>query len=430
MKVHVASSIGLLLAGQLTLVGIALWVGWGSWFDRENGLYDLPAANLVAGNGLSIARADFDDPTLTGLFHRAHPEKATSPFVPAVTFPPGYSLFLAGVYYVAGARNHLAAVMANVALLGGLLAIATGLARRAFADGPPFALALALMSPFPLWALCAVEIWSDTLHASLVALFALVWLRPSTSRRHVVLAGVVLALACLVRPYATLLPLAFLVGGRVFRCPAFAPRRVALLALVTWSLMGVWTLRNLYAFGKPILVSSMGLGYSLWLASYQFVEMRPAEMTPERMAPLVSAIGARDAHVIADNQRFLQAAIERIRERPLAYAIACVERMPRQWLFLLGPRPPLPVWLALKAYLLAAFVLMLAGGFLVRGADNPVLAVSAVIVTYYTIVFAPLAAEGRYAVPARIFGFLLAAAALHELLCRWRAWRSAFRAAS
>lgn len=402
----------MVLLSQVFLLATAAYLYRGQWLYSDNTFYETPAWNLASGHGFAIARDEWEDPYLTNLYHTAHPEAAASPYVPAVVFPPGYAHFLAVVYLVFG-RNQLAAVLVN-----GLMVLATVIAlfvlvRRAYGDKLEASIVLALIVVFPVWAFWAARIMSDTLNVLLTILFAVVWFVDKPSVRRTILAGVILGFACLTRPYAALLPLAFGVAWIVFRLRVFALRNVLILALVAWSMIGAWTARNYYYFKKPIAVTSMGLGYGLFVSTYEYAELKTGNLDLE-MARERDTLGLSDYHQRDNNFRFQQIAIERIKQHPRDYVLACLRRIVGLWVSL-GTGLPRLARFALSLYFGLLLITMIAGIIILRRTRNVVLAGSIVIVIYYWLLFIPLNGEGRYMLASRPFAFLLSAAAIVAL---------------
>lgn len=386
----------------------------GTWLRGDNFLYETPAWNLASGNGLTIARSEWEDPYLNELYYAAHPEKANSEFIPAVVFPVGYSYFLAAVYTIFG-RSHPAAIVANLMLLFATVYLMYRTARRTFGDGIEFRLAMGLTAIFPLWAFWATVIMSDTLHLFLLTLFAFVFFVEKPSLRRVLFAGAILGTATVVRPYAILLPAAlFVLGGLIFRCrTAFNFRNTVVLTALCGAFLGAFVLKNYADFGKPI-VTSKGLGDGLWLSTQK--DVFTDDMTEAEMYKRMGALGVSDFHRYHENKILLDDAIRQIRERPARDALVTLTSMPRLWISLGSDKIGGAGKIVLFVGFAALLVLMIAGAFIVRRSGNPMLVGSIVIAAYYTLVFAHLNNEGRYVLPARFFGFLLAAVAVGYFL--------------
>lgn len=391
------------LAAQIVFFAVFAVLSKGTWLRGDNFLYETPAWNLASGNGLTINRNEWEDPYLTELYYQAHVEKIGENFIPAATFPGGYSYFLALIYTFFG-RSHLAAILGNLVLLGATVWLMFSIARRAFGNKLEFYLAMCLIAVFPLWAFWATVIMSDTLHLFLLTLFAFVFFVEKPSFRRVLLAGVILGLATVVRPYALLIPVALLLGHWIFRCKTFNLRNTATITIICAAFLGGWVLNNYYHFGKPI-VTAKGLGDGLWLSTQKevFADDLTAEETKNRLA----AMGLDGFHRHRENQILLEDAVRRIKERPFRDALVTLTSMPRLWITLGGAKTPSGAKIILIIGFGSLFVLMIIGGFLSRESQNPILIGAIVIAVYFTLVFAHLNTEGRYVLPARFFSFLL-----------------------
>lgn len=387
----------------------------GAWLRGDNVYYETPAWNFAEGRGLSISRNQWEDRYLTDLYYAAHPEKAGAEFIPSTTLPVGYSYFIGIIYSVFG-RSHFAVIFANLLLLYAALGVMYIMARRVFGDdGFEFRAVLLMMLAFPLWAFWASVIISDTLHLALLMLFALLFFVEKPSLSRVALAGLMLGLAVVVRPYSVLLPAALFLGGLWFGRRFFTFKNAAIVTVFCGLTLGAWALRNYYEFGRPML-TSMGLGHGIWMNTQK--NIFTDDMTEEEMARRMPP-GVTDLHFHYDNQKLLAVAIERIKADPLRDVLVTLTSVPRLWISLGGANASIFGKIISIAVFGALFVLMLAGMYLSRRTQNPIVAGAIVVIIYYTAVFAHLNAEGRYIIPARFFSFLLIAIALAHLLKRF-----------
>lgn len=384
----------------------------GSWLRGDNFLYEFPAWNWASGNGLTLHRNEWEDPYLTELHYATHPEKIGNDFIPAVTFPVGYSYFLGTIFTFAG-RNHLAAIIANLILLCATVWVMYSIARRTFGEKIEFYFSMCLIGMFPLWAYWASAVLSDTLHLFLVTLFAFVFFVDKPSFQRILISGIILGLAAVVRPYVTLLPVALLIGGWIFNCKAFNLKNMVTVAILCWAVLGCSVVKNYYEFGKPI-ITAKGLGDGLWLSTQK--KVFNDYMTKEEMERRITALGVSSPHRYRENQKLLEEAIRQIKERPFYDALVTLSSMPRLWISLGGENTGGLGKVALVISLASMLVLMLIGGFLARKSQNLVLIGAVVICSYYTVVFAHLNNEGRYVIPARFFSFLLISLALAHFL--------------
>lgn len=405
----------LALAAQIIFFIIFAVLNKATWLRGDNNLYETPAWNLASGNGLTINRNEWEDPYLTELYYKAHPEKNGSDFIPAATFPGGYSYFLAMIYTFAG-RSHLAAIIANLALLCATVWLMYSIARRAFGDKVEFYFTMCLVLIFPLWAFWATIIITDTLHLFLLTLFAFAFFVDKPSFRRVLISGIILGLATVVRPYALLIPIALLIGNWMFRCRTFNLKNTLTLTIICSAFLGGWVLNNYYQFEKPI-ITSKGLGDGLWLSTQK--DIFSDHNTWEEMNKRMAQLGITDFHRYHENQILLEDAIRRIKERPFRDALVTVTSMPRLWISTGGTETSVTGKIVLILVFSPLFVLMLVGGFLKRKSQNPIFVGTIVITAYFTLVFAHLNTEGRYIIPARFFSFLLISVALACFLRRY-----------
>lgn len=170
-------------------------------------------------------------------------------------WPPGYELFLAGVFRVGGV-DPLAAKIANVALSTLTVAAAALLARSL---GGPRAGRLAgwLCALHPGLVAFSHYLYSETLFAALLtggALFA--FRRPQGATRvEQVAAGVLFGLAILTRSVLLyFLPLWVAVQALRRRGPE--ARRALVVTLVALAVVAPWTLRNALRYGAFVPVDS------------------------------------------------------------------------------------------------------------------------------------------------------------------------------
>jgi hypothetical protein len=187
------------------------------------------------------------------------------PYQPEVRRTPGYPIFVAAIYALAG-RSPLAVVLVQ-SLVAGLTAVLTASLGRRLWDGQHGLLGGALFALAPASLLMSVAILTETLFTLLVLL--VVWLLvpvnedvasgfspTSASLTSVSISGLCLGLAILTRPVGVVLipvGLALL----LIRPPKAWP-----VGLIAWALgltlaLGPWVVRNQRIFGAPV-ISSIG----------------------------------------------------------------------------------------------------------------------------------------------------------------------------
>ncbi len=177
---------------------------------------------------------------------------------------PGYPLFIAAVYTVAG-EHDLAVLLAQIGLSVLTIWLAFVVASRLFGQGAGFAAALILaLDPLQLWS--AGVVLTETLMAAFMLLVAAIGFRVF-ARRSVglgwpLLLGLVLAVATLVRPVAYyLLPLtAIALAVPAIRRRDLRPLAAAGMFLVPVVLLvGGWQLRNAHEVSSIRLSGVEGL---------------------------------------------------------------------------------------------------------------------------------------------------------------------------
>ncbi len=220
-------------------------------------------------------------------------------------------------------------------------------------------------------------------------------------------------MGCIVRPYPILLPFAFFIGNFVFRNPAFTLKRIAVMALSCWLIVGLWGVRNYYHFGKPML-TSIGLGYGLWVASYK--DILHDATSDQFVTDELQRLGIGDIHFHNENLKLQEIAINRIKADPLHYGLATLTSGARLWIPLGGGKMPIFAKVLLLVFYFTLFVLMLWGMWLSRKSKNPILIGGIILISYYTVLFMPLTLESRYMLPVRFFSFLFISIALNHLI--------------
>ncbi len=193
-------------------------------------------------------------------------------------------------------------------------------------------------------------------------------------------------------------------------------KRIAVLAVICWLILGGWAMRNYYWFGKPML-TSMGPGASLFLASNR--DLLHDYNGDEWKANEQKKLGIRDEHTVEDSAKLYSVASGRIRENPVRYVLTSVTTSIRIWISLGGAAMPLAGKLLMAGYFIFMFVSMLYGIRLAFRAKNDFLIGFIIIIFYYTFVFSLLTVEGRYMLPVRALGFILSSVALAHFAGRF-----------
>jgi 4-amino-4-deoxy-L-arabinose transferase-like glycosyltransferase len=240
---------GLFLVALLPRLWVALaWSGEAVW---DGHYYDFGAKRIAAGLGYS------DDRTIAGalVWH------------PWCHYPVGYSAFLGLFYRVFGPGRAVASVAD--ALTGAAIAVVTwALARYAVSPGRARAAGL-IVALHPGLVLYAALVMSEPLAALLTLVAFWLTVRDRDPRRGIVLGGLVLGVAALVRPQALLCaPFLGALGLGADR-HGWRARAVAAASACAIALVPVlpWTARNCRVMDGCALVST-NAGWNLAIGAF------------------------------------------------------------------------------------------------------------------------------------------------------------------
>lgn len=185
-------------------------------------------------------------------------------------WPPGTSLFYALVYLVAG-FDYIPIVIANLAVSVGMIVCTARVVARFF--GPQAGLwGAVVLTVWPTLIMLTTLLVSEQLFLFLNIAALDVWTAP---RRGIVVravvAGVLLGLATLVRPFAVLLPGVFALGmllsaGWSRESFKVQLQLAVLSSIVLLCVLAPWTWRNYQLYGEFVLVSTNG-GVTLWMGN-------------------------------------------------------------------------------------------------------------------------------------------------------------------
>jgi 4-amino-4-deoxy-L-arabinose transferase-like glycosyltransferase len=215
-------------------------------------------------------------------------------FGPTAHWPVGYPAFLGAVYLVLG--HHVWCVQVLQAAIGALTAVLTYRIGAGLADVQTGRLAGVMLAVSPNQISYPAVLWSEVVFTFvfLSALLLLLWVR--RQGRAVWwhgLVGVLLALACYVRPVPLLLaPVIGLL--ELIRRPGHRLRVVAEYAVLGAAMALTilpWTLRNYRALGAPVLISTNG-GSNLYMGNNPLATGRYQQITdPEIQALRADEVG-------------------------------------------------------------------------------------------------------------------------------------------
>jgi 4-amino-4-deoxy-L-arabinose transferase-like glycosyltransferase len=253
---------------------------------------------------------------------------------PTAFRPPGYPLFLAGIYLIFGhSFTAVRLIQVGVDALTCVLVYAVG--ARFFNRRVAF-LAATGMSLYPLQIYMVGEFYSETFSflLQLVALWLAVWM---VERRHwsiPLLLGVSLAATTLTRPTAVFwIPLMVLWVGLLPLPWKHKARDVALVLLGLALLFGPWIVRNYIVFREFIPIASLS-GVGVWAGNNPLSGgggMLPDERTWGEGAPEWGWMGWEGLSEVESSRRFLERGLSWIKENPLAFATLVPRKLLRLW---------------------------------------------------------------------------------------------------
>lgn len=221
----------------------------------------------------------YDDAAINLLRFRVYGFEHT----PTAVFPPGTSLFLAGIYTVFG-YNIVYAKITQAILSVLSIALVHRIASTIFADAKVANLATLLLTFMPSHIAFTSVLASENFFTflNMILLYCLVVPRYHTPFLHF-LNGAASGVAALVRPTGLLLPFLPLMGIALRRELKYNRRRIFIYILTCmlgfFLVIGPWGLRNYLVFGHFALGSSSG-GIDLWMGNNERATGRWIDMKP------------------------------------------------------------------------------------------------------------------------------------------------------
>lgn len=383
--------------------------------------YDMPAYNLLAGNGYTNCLAP--------------------PYEPSVMRTPTYPLALAATYATFG-RNAAAVIAMNIVfdVAAALLLFAVALRKLPSWWAIAFLGATVLFAP---WSFFLGLRLSEPMAALLLAATLWLCLKPPSPGRWLAL-GLCLGALLMCRPVFFLLPVAIALWAVTLGRSGLTGRGGWVVAALFAGVLTVWTpwvARNAVSVDRFIPLSAAGSGLSLWLGTwydggvYWTIERRPghpvkrtipdrafaSEEERERVVPLhqrwmrlyFSNAGVK---MVEPDRAFREIAIEKIRAQPLDWLnvrMRGTTRMLKQEFFGLRLTKSKTPW-SIATWVVSAFALIGAVITIWRRSWQPV----TLIFLYTWLIHFPSHTEPRYLTPAYGAAMLLAALALYELATR------------
>lgn len=180
---------------------------------------------------------------------------------PTAYWPVGYPAFLGLLFYLVG-PSLLAAKVANVVLQMGILLCAYGLAKRLFESDVTARITVLILALYPAHIAYTSLLVSEVLFLFLFLLGMLCLVTAGGRPVIAAMGGIVLGLACLVRPVAFFVPLLFFAVSATGRIRAGMFRRHIRQGLLVHAAMMVtiapWAMRNYTVFERFAFISTNG----------------------------------------------------------------------------------------------------------------------------------------------------------------------------
>jgi hypothetical protein len=381
--------------------------------------YDMPAYNLLAGNGYSNCLAP--------------------PYEPSVMRTPTYPLVLAATYATFG-RNAAAVIAVNVVfdVAAALLLFAVALRKLPSWWAIAFLGATVLLAP---WSFFIGMRLSEPIAALLLAATLWLSLGPPSPGRWLAL-GLCLGALLLCRPVFFLLPVVIVLWAVTLGRSRLEGRGAWILAALFAGVLAMWTpwvARNAVSVDRFIPLTAAGSGLSLWLGTWYdggsyWTTKRTAGRRLERTLPDRAFASAEERErVVPQFERWIELyfsnagmkmvepdralreiALEKIRAEPLDWLkvrLRGTARMLKQRFFVLRLVKSKTPW-SVATWIVSALALVGAFVTVWRRSWQPV----TLIFLYTWLIHFPSHTEARYLAPAYGAAMLLAFLALYELV--------------
>jgi hypothetical protein len=295
------------LAWRYQQAALALVAGYGlvSPLEGEPAQVDLVAvADSLARHGQRLTPA-------------AVPPRDPARWQPANLHPPGYAWYLSVIYRWAGGGMIAWAKIIQAILDAGACLLVFGLGRRLVSERAGWVASVAY-AVFPPLAYLVTSRVADALMPGFYVVILALLVRGLATRRLLwyAAAGVMLGLACLLRPDNLLLPSFLLVGALLMpRDRGWAALGIAVLTGVTLLVLLPWGLYNQRVSGTFQLTSTAG-GMSLYQSIGQFPNPYGVIFEDAAMADSARAAGFRGVEDPAANRYFARRFMTIARQNP------------------------------------------------------------------------------------------------------------------
>jgi 4-amino-4-deoxy-L-arabinose transferase-like glycosyltransferase len=387
----------------------------------DNFRYEEGGYAIASGRGLALPYTMSPDPDVQDWVCSRHADACTDGRYPSAQYPPGYQIFIAGIYTVAG-RSLWAIEIAHLILLWGLFTCFEQLAAK-FLPRVGYWFAAAVATTYPFLARQATLIMADHLHTFLLvaSITALLLMKPGLRRG--ILFGFLFGAATFVRTYSIVI-IPFLFGWPRLKRAFSASRKEWITAFAVCVVpFVIWTARNAYWFGRFIPFSTTGLGAMVYLNK---LEAQTGEAYDEQNAKKIYGALFRDGEDPANyklNKTLAREGLAWMKDHPGTVALQVASRVPRLWISKGESRKGIsPLYPLLIVYMGGLLFLGL-GGMWLKRRDDRWKAVMLIIFCYWGFLL-HTPAEARRTLPLRLPMLVFAGFAVEEGVRRWRERRT------
>lgn len=382
--------------------------------EADNVRYETAGYHLAHGEGLTLPYQLQHDPEVRAWACSRNQTWCDGENVPAVIYPPGYGLYIASVYTVAG-RSLSTLVTSQLLLLLSMFWVFERIAATYLRRGG-YVFSMAVAATYPFLARQAGYVMADHLHAALVLFgLALPLLRPAVWWRGLC-CGLLLSAATLVRPYSFVC-LPFVVLGLFWksRKPNWRPDLMGLLVGLTLPL-ALWTARNEVVFGRFIPFSTTSIGVSLYYDKLEWTAGTTFDPTNIRANnDEINRVAGGDPFTVRGGQALTAAAFDWMKEHPWKVLASLPPRIARLWISLgTSGQGVSPAWPLLLAYLGGLLALGTSGMW--TGRRRPDIFLIACFVLPYWAFLLHTPAEARRTLALRLPLLLCAGVAIDRML--------------
>jgi hypothetical protein len=250
---------------------------------------------------------------------------------PTAFWPIGYPAFLGLLFAVTG-PSLLAAQVCNLVFGGAALWLTYKISKELFDDEAAARLAIALLALYPNNIGYAPLIATEPLYTVLLLGMCYWMLRPPSAAR-IVVCGLTIGFATLVKSQTALLAAVFVVCTLLWASSRAEVRSRllagAMMGVLALAVVAPWTVRNYLTFGTPVFVSTNG-GISLLMANNPSMKgLWSRDFAPDD--PLVEQAQFRASDQIAADRRARALAYEWIGQHPGEFIALIPQKVWRLW---------------------------------------------------------------------------------------------------